>query len=88
MAQPATTRPNGVLESPSVGDAQPVVPGKRKRDIGDAAESDYGPQSQKSVIASASPDAKNQKELIKSYLDVLTRYAAPFFSRPASILRL
>ncbi|KAH6896836.1 hypothetical protein B0T10DRAFT_165712 [Thelonectria olida] len=72
MAQPATTKPNGVLEPTSVEDAQPVVPGKRKRDIGEAEESEDGHQDQKSIITNGLPKGKDQKELIKSYIEVLS----------------
>lgn len=72
MAQPATTKPNGILEPASTENAQPVVPGKRKRENGDDGDELDGFEDEKPVITNGGPKG-NQKELIKSYLEVLNR---------------
>ncbi|KAI5467996.1 hypothetical protein BGZ63DRAFT_419646 [Mariannaea sp. PMI_226] len=84
MAQPATTTPNGVLENIDVENAPPVAPGKRKRDIGDDGEAEEEIDHQKPVIANGLSKGKNQKELIKSYLEVLRGFdiTPPILKRP------
>lgn len=74
MAQSTTVQVNGVSVSPTPETAQPVVSGKRKRDIDDDRDDDHGPDEQKPAITNGEPK-KDQRELIRSFIDVLTRYA-------------
>lgn len=75
MAQPATTKPNGVPEPASTENAQPVVPGKRKRDNGEEGDELDGFEDEKPAATNGWPKG-DQKELIKSYFEVLSRYVA------------
>ncbi|KAF4996718.1 hypothetical protein FDECE_12317 [Fusarium decemcellulare] len=74
MAQPTSVQVNGASESPSVDNALPVAPGKRKRDSDDEREEEEGsPDEQKPAITNGEPK-KDQKELIKSFLEVLASF--------------
>ncbi|KAF4981906.1 hypothetical protein FZEAL_2375 [Fusarium zealandicum] len=76
MAQPTTVQANGVSESPSVENAQPVVvPGKRKRDIDEERDDQDGLEERKPAITNGETN-KDQKELIKFLLGVLSSYDA------------
>ncbi|KAH7134660.1 hypothetical protein B0J13DRAFT_560908 [Dactylonectria estremocensis] len=76
MAQPATTKPNGVPEPSSTEHAQPVIPGKRKRDNGDSGDEGEeldGFEDEKPIVANGWPKG-DQKKLIQSYLQVLSSF--------------
>lgn len=73
MAQPATTKPNGVPEPASTENAQPVVPGKRKRDNGEEGDELDGFEDEKPAATNGWPKG-DQKELIQSYLEVLSSF--------------
>ncbi|KAM5345686.1 hypothetical protein ACJ41O_011547 [Fusarium nematophilum] len=73
MAQPTVVQANGVSESPSVENALPVAPGKRKRDVDEEREEEDGPEEQKPAITNGEPK-KDQKKLIKAFLDVLSSF--------------
>ncbi|KAK7419552.1 hypothetical protein QQZ08_010802 [Neonectria magnoliae] len=83
MAQPATTKPNGILEPASADTVQPVVPGKRKRENGDDGDELDGFENEKPVVTNGGSKG-DQKELIKSYLEVLTSFDInpSIFKRP------
>lgn len=78
MAQPTAIHANGTSESPTLDKAQPVAPGKRKRDVEeeDRDEDMISPE-QKPAITNGEPK-KDQRDLIKSFVDVLSRYACFF----------
>ncbi|KAF5018778.1 hypothetical protein F66182_9228 [Fusarium sp. NRRL 66182] len=73
MAQPTTIQVNGTSESPSLDNAQPVAPGKRKREIDEREEEDDGPEEQKPAITNGE-SKKNQHDLIKSLVEVLSSF--------------
>lgn len=77
MAQSTTVQVNGVSVSPTPETVQAVAPGKRKRDIDDDRDDEDGPDEQKPAITNGEPK-KDQRELIRSFIDVLTRYAIFF----------
>lgn len=78
MTQPATTTVNGTPGLLSAENAQPVVPGKRKRDLDDEnVEMDTDKEEEKKKPAINGEDAAKQKDLIKPYFEVLSRYV-PF----------
>ncbi|KAM0555932.1 hypothetical protein ACHAPJ_005911 [Fusarium lateritium] len=82
MAQPATTQANGTSESPNLDKAQPVAPGKRKREDEERDEDD-GSEEQKPAITNGEPK-KDQRDLIKSFVEVLSSYdiAPSILKRP------
>jgi hypothetical protein len=85
MAQPTAIHANGTSESPTLDKAQPVAPGKRKRDVEEEEERDedmISPE-QKPAITNGEPK-KDQRDLIKSFVDVLSRYACFFNCRFSS----
>ncbi|RSL48797.1 hypothetical protein CEP54_012718 [Fusarium duplospermum] len=73
MAQSTTVQVNGVSVSPTPETAQPVAPGKRKRDIDDDRDDEDGPDEQKPAMTNGEPK-KDQRELIRSFIDVLTSF--------------
>lgn len=77
MTQPATTTVNGTPGLLSAENAQPVVPGKRKRDLEeDNVEMDTDKEEEKKEQqqpATNGEDAAKQKDLIKPYFEVLSR---------------
>lgn len=80
MAQPTAVQANGTSESPTIDKVQPVAPGKRKRDVEEEDEDrDEGMvDQQKPAITNGEPK-KDQRDLIKSFVEVLSRYACHFF---------
>ncbi|KAF5986206.1 hypothetical protein FCOIX_1694 [Fusarium coicis] len=75
MAQPTAIHANGTPESPSLDKAQPVAPGKRKRETEEMEDRDEDNASdeQKPVITNGEPK-KDQRDVIKSFVDVLSSY--------------
>ncbi|RGP59923.1 hypothetical protein FLONG3_11057 [Fusarium longipes] len=76
MAQPTAVQTNGTSVSPTLDKAQSVAPGKRKRDVNEEDEDrdeDMVSEEQKSAITNGQPK-KNQRDLIKSFVDVLSSY--------------
>lgn len=84
MTQPTTTTINGTPELLSAENALPVVPGKRKRDSGDEHVESKEEEDQTSAATNGLTEGK-KRELVKSYLEVLTRYG-PFFDDVAALL--
>jgi hypothetical protein len=79
-AQPAAIQANGTSESPTLDKAQSVAPGKRKRDVDeeDDRDEDMTSDEQKPAITNGEPK-KDQRDLIRSFVEVLSRYACFFF---------
>ncbi|EWG52843.1 hypothetical protein FVEG_11452 [Fusarium verticillioides 7600] len=75
MAQPTAIHANGTSESPSLDKAQPVAPGKRKRETEEMEDRDEDNASdeQKPAIINGEPK-KDQRDVIKSFVDVLSSY--------------
>ncbi|KAF5588191.1 hypothetical protein FPCIR_7209 [Fusarium pseudocircinatum] len=75
MAQPAAIHANGTSESPSLDKAQPVAPGKRKRETEEMEDRDEDNTSdeQKPAITNGEPK-KDQRDVIKSFVEVLSSY--------------
>jgi hypothetical protein len=93
MAQPTAIHANGTSESPSLDKAQPVAPGKRKRETEEMEDRDEDDASeeQKPAITNGEPK-KDQRDVIKSFVEVLSRYACFFyhffFHRIATLSRM
>jgi hypothetical protein len=79
MAQPTAIQANGTSESPSLNKAQPVAPGKRKRETEEMEDrdEDNASEEQKPAITNGEPK-KDQRDVIKSFVEVLSRYACFF----------
>ena len=79
-AQPAAIQANGTSESPTLDKAQSVAPGKRKRDVDeeDDRDEDMTSDEQKPAITNGDPK-KDQRDLIRSFVEALSRYACLFF---------
>lgn len=77
MAQPGTVHANGDSRPASEEVAQHVVPGKRKRDD---SEKEDGPDEVKPVVTNAQ-HKKSEKELVKSFYQVLSGYVLAFSLR-------
>ncbi|KAF9769397.1 hypothetical protein IL306_013195 [Fusarium sp. DS 682] len=75
MAQPTAIHANGTLESPTLDKAQPVAPGKRKRETEEMEDRDEDNASdeQKPAITNGEPK-KDQRDVIKSFVEVLSSY--------------
>ncbi|KAH7475686.1 hypothetical protein IWW34DRAFT_907553 [Fusarium oxysporum f. sp. albedinis] len=75
MAQPTAIHANGTSESPSLDKAQPVAPGKRKRETEEMEDRDEDDASeeQKPAITNGEPK-KDQRDVIKSFVEVLSSY--------------
>lgn len=80
MAQPTAIHANGTSESPSLDKAQPVAPGKRKRETEEMEDrdEDNASEEQKPAITNGQPK-KDQRDVIKSFVEVLSRYACFFY---------
>lgn len=94
MAQPKAIHANGTSESPSLDKAQPVAPGKRKRETEEIEDrdEDNASEEQKPAITNGQPK-KDQRDVIKSFVEVLSRYACFFllpllFHRIATLSRM
>ncbi|CAM1509094.1 Fc.00g028330.m01.CDS01 [Cosmosporella sp. VM-42] len=83
MTQPATTNTNGTPAPLTAEDAQAGVSGKRKRDIGDDGMEVDGDDELKPAATNGMDEGK-EKELIKSYFDVLSSFdiSPPILKRP------
>ncbi|KAM0076752.1 hypothetical protein ACKRZS_010906 [Fusarium odoratissimum] len=75
MAQPTAIHANGTSESPSLDKAQPVAPGKRKRETEEMEDrdEDNASEEQKPAITNGEPK-KDQRDVIKSFVEVLSSY--------------
>ncbi|EWZ32037.1 hypothetical protein FOCG_14746 [Fusarium oxysporum f. sp. radicis-lycopersici 26381] len=75
MAQPTAIHANGTSESPSLDKAQPVAPGKRKRETEEMEDrdEDNASEEQKPAITNGEPK-KDQRDMIKSFVEVLSSY--------------
>ncbi|KAF5623686.1 uncharacterized protein FTJAE_10545 [Fusarium tjaetaba] len=75
MAQPTAIHANGTSESPSLDKAQPVAPGKRKRETEEMEDRDEDNASdeQKPAVTNGEPK-KDQRDVIKSFVEVLSSY--------------
>ncbi|KAG5784893.1 hypothetical protein H9Q73_001443 [Fusarium xylarioides] len=75
MAQPTAIHANGTSESPSLDKAQPVAPGKRKRETEEMEDRDEDNafEEQKPAITNGEPK-KDQRDVIKSFVEVLSSY--------------
>ncbi|KAG4256983.1 hypothetical protein BFJ72_g8853 [Fusarium proliferatum] len=75
MAQPTAIHANGTSESPSLDKAQPVAPGKRKRETEEIEDrdEDNASEEQKPAITNGQPK-KDQRDVIKSFVEVLSSY--------------
>ncbi|KAF5643991.1 hypothetical protein F25303_6085 [Fusarium sp. NRRL 25303] len=75
MAQPTAIHANGTSESPSLDKAQPVAPGKRKRETEEMEDrdEDNASEEQKPAITNGQPK-KDQRDVIKSFVEVLSSY--------------
>ncbi|CVL05775.1 uncharacterized protein FMAN_10546 [Fusarium mangiferae] len=75
MAQPTAIHANGTSESPSLDKAQPVAPGKRKRETEEMEDrdEDNASEEQKPAITNGQPK-KDQRDVIKSFVGVLSSY--------------
>ncbi|PCD31093.1 hypothetical protein AU210_010758 [Fusarium oxysporum f. sp. radicis-cucumerinum] len=75
MAQPTAIHANGTSESPSLDRAQPVAPGKRKRETEEMEDrdEDNASEEQKPAITNGEPK-KDQRDMIKSFVEVLSSY--------------
>ncbi|RYC91037.1 hypothetical protein BFJ63_vAg6118 [Fusarium oxysporum f. sp. narcissi] len=75
MAQPTAIHANGTSESPSLDKAQPVAPGKRKRETEEMEDrdEDNASEEQKPAITNGEPK-KDQRDMIKSLVEVLSSY--------------
>ncbi|KAL5597486.1 hypothetical protein FOBRF1_011279 [Fusarium oxysporum] len=75
MAQPTAIHANGTSESPSLDKAQPVAPGKRKRETEEMVDrdEDNASEEQKPAITNGEPK-KDQRDVIKSFVEVLSSY--------------
>lgn len=73
MTQPTTTTINGTPDLLSAENALSVVPGKRKRDSADEDVELKEEENQTPPAINGLTEGK-ERELIKSYLEVLTRY--------------
>lgn len=80
MAQPTAIHANGTSESPTLDKAQPVASGKRKRDVEeeDRDEDMISPEQKPAITNGNGEPKKDQRDLIKSFVDVLSRYACFF----------
>ncbi|KAF7562549.1 hypothetical protein G7046_g1607 [Stylonectria norvegica] len=77
MAQPATTKTNGVPGAETPADAQIVVSGKRKRDSSDDDAEDHeveGDDDGQTPSTTNGVPKRDEKELIQSYFDVLSSF--------------
>lgn len=72
MAQPSVMESNGAdgLDTREASQPPPVAPGKRKRDTSDEGDEDVKPM----IIDDVKPLVRDQKELVKSCFEVLSRY--------------
>ncbi|KAF5586435.1 uncharacterized protein FSUBG_12127 [Fusarium subglutinans] len=75
MAQPTAIHANGTSESPSLDKAQPVAPGKRKRETEEMEDrdEDNASEEQKPAITNGEPK-RDQRDVIKSFVEVLSSY--------------
>ncbi|KAH7201757.1 hypothetical protein DER44DRAFT_670734 [Fusarium oxysporum] len=75
MAQPTAIHANGTSESPSLDKAQPVAPGKRKRETEEMEDrdEDNASEEQKPAITNGEPK-KDQRDVIKYFVEVLSSY--------------
>ncbi|KAF4498247.1 hypothetical protein FAGAP_5579 [Fusarium agapanthi] len=75
MAQPTAIHANGTSESPSLDKAQPVAPGKRKRETEEMEDrdEDNASEEQKPAITNGEPK-RDQRDMIKSFVEVLSSY--------------
>lgn len=76
MTQPATTTVNGAPGLLSAENALPVVPGKRKRDSEDDGPGGMDLDREETKVGINGDDAAKEKDLIKPYFEVLSRYVA------------
>lgn len=74
MAQPTTLEPNGVSTPGSDSNDHLAIPGKRKRDVGDEGPDEVKEEGEQKPAAPRRWAAGSQKDLVKSYFDVLMRY--------------
>ncbi|KAF5687477.1 hypothetical protein FCIRC_2356 [Fusarium circinatum] len=75
MAQPTAIHANGTSESPSLDKAQPVAPGKRKRETEEMEDrdEDNASEERKPAITNGEPK-RDQRDVIKSFVEVLSSY--------------
>ncbi|PNY24860.1 Uncharacterized protein TCAP_05190 [Tolypocladium capitatum] len=86
MAQPTTLEPNGVSTPGSDSNDHLAIPGKRKRDVGGDEAQETKAEGDQKPTAPRRWAAGSQRDLVKSYFDVLTSLdVEPFIlKRPLS----